>query len=46
LRRYPASRRLPGNPIMDLQFKPEDIAFRDEVRQFLQTQYPDRLRNL
>ncbi|MGH6644693.1 MAG: acyl-CoA dehydrogenase family protein, partial [Bradyrhizobium sp.] len=29
---------------MDLQFKPEDLAFRDEVRTFLETSYPAELR--
>jgi alkylation response protein AidB-like acyl-CoA dehydrogenase len=29
---------------MDLQFKPEDIAFRDEVRKFLEEKYPAELR--
>ncbi|MEZ5937428.1 MAG: acyl-CoA dehydrogenase family protein [Hyphomonadaceae bacterium] len=31
---------------MDLQFKPEDIAFRDEVRRFLEEKYPQRLRDI
>jgi len=29
---------------MDLSYKPEDIAFRDEVRRFLETSYPAYLR--
>src|SRR5262245_6661871 len=29
---------------MDLNFKPEDIAFRDEVRSFLEASYPAQLR--
>jgi len=30
---------------MDMTFSPEDIAFRDEVREFLATKLPDRLRD-
>src|SRR5689334_7690019 len=29
---------------MDLEFRPEDLAFRDEVRSFLEKDYPKELR--
>ncbi len=29
---------------MDIDFSPEDLAFRDEVRQFISENYPDKLR--
>lgn len=31
---------------MNLEFSPEEIAFRDEVREFIETQYPEKLREL
>src|SRR3990167_9560589 len=33
-----------AEPPMDVQFTPEEIAFREEVRTFLETKYPAELR--